>query len=163
MQNTFEKARDIVDLAQQMKYKISTAESVTGGRISSALTSIAGSSKVFPGGVVCYTEHTKIHSAGADVRDIEEHGVYSHKIVEQMAERIAKRNQADIGIATSGCAESGESTCPQGTVYFGVYNKKRGCTSHVHVFDGGREEIQNSATKHALQCILDILHEKPQQ
>lgn len=152
-------SENIISIATQKHLTIASAESITGGRIASHLTSISGSSKVFMGGVVCYSENAKIHSAGVDVRTLNEYGVYSHNVVAQMAERIAKRNQADIGISTSGCAEEGASDCDQGNIYFGFYTKKTGSIqTELQHFSGSREEIQNAATQYVLKKILELLN-----
>ena len=154
--------KKIFAICKNKKYTIATAESITGGRIASCLTSLDGSSKVFTAGVVCYSEHSKIHSAGVDVRLINSLGVYNKKVVEQMAERIAKRNLADIGISTSGRVDTGK-------VYFGFYLKNREESNvlsvEVDVFNLKnipikklkREEIQNIATNFSLSYVLDLL------
>jgi len=154
----------IFSICAEKKYTIATAESITGGRIASALTSLDGSSKIFTAGVVCYSEHSKVHSAGVDIRLINKVGVYDEKIVAQMAERIAKRNIADIGIATSGKADTGE-------VFFGFYLKEKNIIKTLLVSLNEleqiesknnkkiltRNEVQNAATTFALSYILDLL------
>ena len=154
---------NIFSICAEKKYTIATAESITGGRISSALTSVDGSSKIFTAGVVCYSEHSKVHSAGVDIRLINKIGVYDEKIVAQMAERIAKRNIADIGIATSGKADTGE-------VFFGFYLKEKNIIKTLLVNLNEQEdkeanskktltrnEVQDAATTFALSYILDLL------
>jgi len=163
-----ELVQKIFEICTERKYTIATAESITGGRIASAFTSLDGSSDVFTAGVVCYSEHSKVHSAGVDIRLINEVGVYHEKVVEQMAERIAKRNLADIGIATSGRVDTGK-------VYFGFYfknDKNINNKSHVlsvlidiNTLNTGniqnkkltREEIQNLATNFSLSYVLNLL------
>ncbi len=145
----------IFEICAKKKYTIATAESMTGGRIASELTALNGSSEIFTAGVVCYSEHSKVHSAGVDIRLINEVGVYDEKIVAQMAERIAKRNVADIGISTSGQADTGK-------VFFGFYIKEHDIlqTEIIHFNNEKiytRNEVQNMATTFALSYILDIL------
>ncbi len=152
--NTHELGEKIHKICLEKQYTIATAESITGGRIASALTAIDGSSQVFSAGVVCYSEHSKVHSAGVDVRLINEYGVYNEKVVAQMAERIAKRNVASIGIATSGRVDTGE-------VFFGFYGKNMFLKTFIVSFNKerkhSREEVQNAATDFALLKILDLL------
>lgn len=150
-------AQQIITSAGKKNITLATAESVTGGRIASKLTSISGSSSVFMAGVVCYSEHSKVHSAGVDVRLINEVGVYNEKIVKQMAERIAKRNIADIGIATSGCAENGDEKCEKGKVYFAFAYRNKKTEIITKNFSGSREEIQNKATEFALETLLKMI------
>lgn len=163
--------KNIFTICREKKYTIATAESITGGRIASEFTALSGSSEVFMAGVVCYSEHSKVHSAGVDIRLIEKLGVYHKEIVAQMAERIAKRNVANIGIATSGSADTGE-------VFFGFYIKHDNNTNVfrttksenilktlVITFSNDknnvkkltRNEIQNKASIFALSYILDLL------
>jgi PncC family amidohydrolase len=157
----YEVGQKIITLLQQQKKKIASAESVTGGQIASCITCISGASKVFMGGVVCYSEHAKIHSAGVDVRDLREYGVYSEKIAEQMAERILKRNIADIAIATTGCAEGDcESAGIQietGEVIFALAQKNAPTQIFREKFSGTRVQVQSSATEFALQKVLCAL------
>lgn len=150
-------SESIIQKAKENNYTIATAESITGGRIASNLTAISGSSTVFTAGVVCYSEHSKIHSAGVDVRLINEKGVYCTEVVEQMAERIAKRNIADIGIATSGCAEEGDGTCPKGNVYFAFAQRGKETITEKKAFEGSRQEIQDKATEHVLSNLLQMV------
>ncbi len=144
----------IFRICKEKKYTIATAESITGGRIASAFTEISGSSTVFTAGVVCYSEHSKVHSAGVDIRLINEVGVYDEKIVAQMAERIAKRNVADIGVSTSGRVDTGK-------VFFGFYIKGILLKTHIMNFNEkeikSRASIQHDATTFALLYILDVL------
>ncbi|HID91700.1 TPA: CinA family protein [Candidatus Peregrinibacteria bacterium] len=150
----------IFTICTEKKYTIATAESITGGRIASELTALDGSSKIFSAGVVCYSEHSKVHSAGVDIRLVNKVGVYHEKIVAQMAERIAKRNVANIGIATSGRADTGE-------VFFGFYIKEKLLKTLLVNLNDEKEykgtekltrvEVQNAATNFSLSYILNLL------
>ena len=144
----------IFAICTEKKYTIATAESITGGRIASELTALDGSSKIFSAGVICYSEHSKVHSAGVDIRLINEVGVYNEKVVAQMAERIAKRNVANIGIATSGKADTGE-------VFFGFYIKEKLLKTLVVNLNTEqkltRNEVQNSSTHFSLSYLLNLL------
>lgn len=147
----------IITLATKKNITLATSESVTGGRIASQLTSISGSSKVFNAGVVCYSEHSKVHSSGVDIRLINKVGVYDETVVKQMAERIAKRNIADIGIAASGCADSADGNCEAGKIYFAFSQRNKKTQIIIKFFSGSREEIQNNATKFALETVLEMI------
>ncbi len=150
-------AQKIITLLKEKKLKISSAESITGGRIAAALTEISGSSEVFMAGVVSYSEHSKIHSAGVDVRDLRKYGVYSEKIAEQMADRIMKRNISDIGISTTGCAEGKCDGIETGEVVFGLAERDKKTQIFREKFSGNRTEVQEKAAQFALEKILEIL------
>ena len=152
---------EIITQLREKNLKISTGESVTGGQIASELTRISGSSEVFMAGVVCYSEHSKIHSAGVDVRDLREQGVYSEIVAEQMAERIMKRNISDIGVSTTGCAEgvctSAGNTIETGEVIFGLAQRDEKTQIFRKKFSGTRTEVQKQATQFALEKVLEII------
>ncbi len=152
-----ENSEKIITLLKKKNLKIASAESVTGGQISAELTKISGSSKVFMAGVTCYSEHSKIHSAGVDVRDLRKHGVYSEIVAKQMAERIMKRNISDIGISTTGCAEGKCKNIETGEVIFGLAKRDKETKIFREKFSGNRNEVQSRATQFALEKILDIL------
>lgn len=160
-------ALDIIEKAKEKKKSIVASESITGGRIASALTSVSGSSEVFSAGVVCYSEHAKIHASGVDVRDLREYGVYSEIIAMQMAERTMKRNIADIGISTTGCAEgicknTGKNSeiFPRGKVIFALSQRDKKTQVFEKIFEGNRKEVQEKATFFALQKIEEALQKK---
>lgn len=147
----------IISISSEKNITLAVAESVTGGKISSELISVSGSSKVFTAGVICYSEHSKVHSCGVDIRLINKVGVYDEAVVQQMAERIAKRNIADIGIATSGCAETADGNCEAGKIYFAFSQRGKETQIYIEKFSGSREEIQKNATKFALETVKNII------
>lgn len=150
-------AHEIITLLKSTNCKIATAESVTGGQISAELTKISGSSDVFMAGVTCYSEHSKIHSAGVDVRDLRKHGVYSEIVAEQMAERIMKRNISDIGLSTTGCAEGTCENIATGEVIFGLAQRNQKTQIFRQKFSGSRTHVQEQATQFALEKVLEVL------
>ncbi len=155
----FSLADEIIHKATQQKKTISTAESITGGRIASAFTLVSGASAVFIGGVVAYSEHSKIHSAGVPVEEIRKTHGYSEETAKYMAERVRRRNISDIGISTTGCAGPVEVFgFKKGEVVFGLSVRGKETEIFREIFLGTREEVQEKATKFALQKILEELH-----
>lgn len=98
---------------------IAFAESCSGGFIQHKITSIAGSSAYFQGGLVPYHNQFKIDLLGVKASTIEEHGAVSEQCVIEMAERVREKFNADIGAASSGIAGPGGGTTdkPVGTVW----------------------------------------------
>jgi nicotinamide-nucleotide amidase len=137
---------------------VSTAESCTGGSIAASLTSIAGSSDYFLGGIVAYSNNVKINQLGVERELIENHGAVSQEVVESMALGVQKLLGSDYSIATSGIAgpDGGSEEKPVGTIWVavagpnGVWSKKflfgskRKLNTHLTVnagLEGLRREI----------------------
>ena len=82
--------------------KIAVAESCTGGEISKMLTSIPGSSKVFIGSVVAYSEYSKTTILGVNSKTIKKHSMVSQEVVIHMAQSVREKFKSDYGLATTG-------------------------------------------------------------
>ena len=99
-----------------------TAESCTGGSIASRITSVAGSSAYFKGGIVSYCNEVKHNVLGVSQDDLERFGAVSEPVVRQMARGAMRVLGCDCAVATSGIAGpgGGTPTKPVGTVWIGV-------------------------------------------
>ncbi|MGP8248348.1 MAG: CinA family protein [Candidatus Dormibacteria bacterium] len=115
----FPLARRVLELAGRVPARtLATAESCTGGLLSAAITSVAGSSLVFLGGVVAYANRAKVESLAVPASLIEAHGAVSPEVAEAMALGVRSRFGASFGVATTGVAGPGSSECkPAGLVY----------------------------------------------
>lgn len=109
-------------LLSDMGKTLALAESCTGGNIAHLITTVAGSSKYFKGGIIAYANEIKTHEIGIDANDIEHYGVVSGEIVEQMAQKIKMKYHSDFALATSGIfgPSGGSVEKPVGTTYIGV-------------------------------------------
>jgi nicotinamide-nucleotide amidase len=105
---------------------LSTAESCTGGLVSSRITDIAGSSSYFMGGAVCYTAEAKMFLAGVDPALIQEHGEVSQEVAIELARGIRRRFQTTYGVGVTGIAGpgGGSEAKPVGTVHVAVADGK---------------------------------------
>lgn len=133
-----------------------TAESCTGGGIGAALTAIPGSSAVYKGGIISYTNWVKENLLNVDPQMLEKYGAVSAEIAKAMAQGARNTLQADISVSVTGLAGPGgdEFGNPVGTVYIGYADKFR--TECVpFCFVGNREEIRNQAIQAALKIVLD--------
>lgn len=133
-----------------------TAESCTGGGIGAALTAVPGSSAVYKGGIISYTNWVKENLLNVDPQKLEKHGAVSAEIAKAMAQGARNTLQADIAVSVTGLAGPGgdEFGNPVGTVYIGYADKFRTeCVSFC--FSGDREEIRNQAIQAALKIVLD--------
>ncbi|GHT20086.1 CinA-like protein [Bacteroidia bacterium] len=137
---------------------LAVAESCTGGNITHRITLIAGSSDIFKGGVIAYSNKLKISFLGVNHADIENFGAVSQQVVEQMAQGIRQRTNSDCGIATSGIAGPSGGTLekPTGTVWIAVCNKEK-VVSKVFQFGNLREQNIERATQAAFLMLKDLL------
>ena len=132
-----------------------TAESCTGGGIGAALTAVPGSSSVYKGGIISYTNWVKENLLQVDGSLIEQSGPVSAAVAEAMARGARHSLQADIAISVTGLAGPGgdEFGNPVGTVYIGYCDHKQ-CLSKGFHFAGDREEVRRQATCEALKLVL---------
>lgn len=133
-----------------------TAESCTGGGIGAALTAVSGSSAVFKGGVISYTNWVKAHVLGVDERLLEQVGAVSAPVAEAMASGVRRVLEADAAVSVTGLAGPGgdEFGNPVGTVFVG-YSDGRGTLSWEFHFSGSREEVRSQAIRAALAIVLE--------
>ncbi len=132
---------------------IAVAESLTGGRVASAIVSVPGASACFRGGVVAYATRAKAVILGVSPRRLEETGPVDGVVAEQMAAGVAKLFDADYGVATTGVAGPGSADGHEaGTVWIGIHTP-RGATSAQFHFPGNRDQVRNAAVSAALGLI----------
>ena len=133
-----------------------TAESCTGGGIGAALTTVPGSSAVYKGGVICYTNWVKENILGVGADLLNSRGAVSAPVAEAMAIGARKTLEADIAVSVTGLAGPGgdEYGNPVGTVFIG-YSCLEKTVSRMFLFSGDREEIRAQAVKEALRMILE--------
>lgn len=138
---------------------IAVAESCTGGLISSRITDIAGSSKVFGYGCVTYANSAKTRLLGVAPEIIEEHGAVSRETALAMAKGVRELSGADIGVSTTGIAgpDGGSPEKPVGLVWVGISTASEGEAHELHLsrgYGGDRAIIRNSAASNALYLAL---------
>ncbi len=156
--------RAVIELARKGSRRIATAESCTGGRIAAALTSIAGSSDVFIGGVVAYANEVKEQIVGVDPNLIAAHGAVSAEVAKAMASGVATRLGADIAVSVTGIAGPGGGTAtkPVGLVHVGVYDRGHVDSKELR-FVGDREAVQLRAARVALDLLRRALSSSSSQ
>jgi nicotinamide-nucleotide amidase len=112
----------IIKKLQKKRMKISVAESCTGGLLSSQITSISGSSKVFSMGLVTYSNQSKIKILNVPKKIIEKYGSVSEECCLSMVKNLKKISRADISISITGIAgpSGGSAKKPVGLVYVGI-------------------------------------------
>ena len=133
-----------------------TAESCTGGGIGAALTAVPGSSAVYKGGIISYTNEIKENLLGVPAAMLAQYGAVSEPVAQAMAEGARKALQTDIAVSVTGLAGPGgdEYGNPVGTVFIGYADATVAYANEYH-FIGDREEVRNQAIQAALQIILE--------
>lgn len=133
-----------------------TAESCTGGGIGAALTAISGSSEVYKGGVISYTDWVKHNILGVEQELLDRYGAVSWPVAGAMASGVRKLLQADVAVSVTGIAGPGTDDFNNeiGTVYIGYCSAPK-AEVRKYSFTGDREEIRNQAIEAALKLILE--------
>lgn len=135
---------------------LAVAESCTGGGIGAAITAVPGSSSVFCGGVISYSDRVKRELLQVCAGDLAQYGAVSHPVARQMARGVRALTGAQIAVSVTGLAgpEGDGSGQPVGTVYVG-YADDSCCISRQFHFEGDRELVRQQATAAALSLILE--------
>ena len=153
------KSKKIVSLLKRKKLKISFAESCTGGLLSSAITSVSGSSKVFNLGLVAYSNESKIKVLKISKKLIRKYGAVSEQVCKAMAKNVSKIGKTNMSISITGIAgpSGGTKQKPVGLIYVGI---KRGNKIKVNRYlfkNKGRLYIQKTAVNKSLDLILSFI------
>ena len=148
-------AKAVLFEAKTKKLKISCAESCTGGLVGAALTEIPGSSEVFNGSAVTYSNEAKIKILGVTENTLKNFGAVSENCAKEMAEGSLKIYDSDFAVSITGIAgpDGGTDLKPVGTVCFGIASKNETKT-FTEIFSGNRAEIRLSAVNFALTELL---------
>ncbi len=151
----------LVALLTEEKWTVTTAESLTGGRIAAAITAVPGSSNVFPGGVVSYCDRIKHEVLGVPEELLSEYGAVSAPAAEAMARGAARLMGTDLALSATGLAgpDGDGSPNPVGTVFLGFYARGE-VRVERHVFSGNREAIQKQSVAQALKMALQWLESR---
>lgn len=145
-------------LLQQQRRTITVAESCTGGSIAAALTSVAGSSKSFLGGIVSYDNAVKIELLGVDAEEIARSGAVSESVAVQMAQGVRRSLRSTIGLGITGIAgpSGGTHKKPVGLVWLALAGEAGSRTRRLQL-SGDREGIQSRATTAALGFLWEAV------
>ncbi len=150
----------VVKLLRKRKWKVTTAESCTGGLLAGRLINAAGASKVIQQGYITYSNKAKRNLLGVEKITLEQYTAVSDQVVYEMAEGGAKAANADVCIAITGLAgpDGGSEAIPVGTVYIGCC-LHRAVKVEQYQFKGNRQKIRDYAVVRALNllrlCILE--------
>ena len=150
---------EIQNILKKNNLTITAAESCTGGLIASLITSIPGSSAIFNGSIVAYSNEVKEKELNVKKETMIKYGVVSKEVVSQMLDGVEKKFNANFSIAVSGIAGPGGGTPqkPVGTVAIGIKDNLGNKYLQIYHFKGNRQEIQMQSAKTVFEKILKIL------
>jgi nicotinamide-nucleotide amidase len=147
------------NLLRKKKLTLTIAESCTGGKIASMITSVAGCSEYFSGSVISYSNDSKCNLLGVKTASIKDHGAVSKAVVEEMAVGVRERFGADMSVATSGIAgpSGGTQEKPVGTTWIAV-SSKASTISEKFTFGNQRDiNIQRAAIEALFMLRKELL------
>ena len=152
-------AQKLVKLLSKKKLKISFAESCTGGLLSSSITSISGSSKVFTIGLVTYSNQSKISLLKVNKKTILKHGAVSYETCLSMVKNLSKISKTNISVSVTGVAgpKGGTKQKPVGLVYIGIKKGNKTIIRKNLFKNKNRNSIQKSTVNQAHKMILNII------
>ncbi len=150
----------IVEELKTRNLTLSTAESCTGGGLGNRITNIPGSSDVFLGGVIAYSNELKMKLLGVKEDTLKRHGAVSKETAKEMAEGIRELTGADIGLSITGIAGPGGASKgkPVGLVFMHLSSEK-GDVAKYQLFPGSREVVKTRTINHSLYLIKKHLNE----
>ena len=148
----------VVKLLSKKRLKISFAESCTGGLLSSSITSISGSSKVFSLGLVTYSNQSKISILKVPKKIIMNHGAVSYETCLYMVKNLNKICRTNISVSITGVAgpKGGTKQKPIGLVYIGIKKGNKSLIKKYLFKNKKRNSIQKNTVNKALNLILSF-------
>ena len=152
-------SQKIVRLLTKKRLKISFAESCTGGLLSSSITSISGSSKVFTIGLVAYSNQSKIRILKVPKNVIRKHGAVSYETCLSMVKNLGKISKTNISVSITGIAgpKGGTKQKPVGLVFIGIKKGNKTLVKKYLFKNKKRISIQRAAIIKALNLILSFI------
>ena len=152
-------AAEVNALLRERRFMLSTAESCTGGGVAAAITSCPGSSEVFKGAVVAYSNEVKSSLLGVSKDTLRLFGAVSEETVREMAAGVLSVMKSDCAIATSGIAGPGGGTKekPVGTVWVATLVAGAVSATLLQLPDKGRDENIKATIIRALELLKERL------
>lgn len=153
----------VVELLISRGYRISCAESCTGGLLAATLINVANASLILSSSFVTYSEEAKVRYAGVSWDTLQRCGVVSEAVAAEMAAGVAAQTGSAVGIGITGIAGPGGGSpeLPVGTVCFGCCIQGKTVTRTVFFGSPGRNEVRRLSVAYALSLLLEQLAEPP--
>lgn len=153
-----QKAEDVVFLARERKVSLGCAESCTGGLVGAAITSVAGASEIFQGGIISYSNDVKHRVLGVKQSILDTSGAVSEECARAMAEGAARVLQVQVAVSITGIAgpDGGVPGKPVGTVWFGIATPKK-VSAKLCTFNGSREVVRTNSVLQAFDLLREAI------
>ena len=151
-------SQKIVKVLRKKRLKISFAESCTGGLLSSSITSISGSSKVFNLGLVTYSNQSKINMLKVPKNIIRKQGAVSYETCLSMVKNLSRISKTNISVSITGIAgpKGGTKQKPLGLVFIGIKKGNKTLVKKYLFKNKKRSSIQRAAVIKSLNLILSF-------
>ena len=149
----------IVSLLKKKKLKLTIAESCTGGMLSSAITSVSGSSKVFTMGLVTYSNQAKTNVLKVPKKIIKKNGAVSAQCCLAMVNNLNKISKSKVCVSITGITgpKGGSKLKPVGLVFIGIRVGKKVVVNKCNFKNKGRLFIQKQTVKKTLNLLLKLI------
>ena len=154
-----ERLTQIINILKRKKLKLAIAESCTGGMLSSAITSVSGSSKVFNLALVTYSNESKIKVLKVSKNIIKKYGSVSQQVCRSMVKNVSKIGKTKMSISVTGIAgpKGGTRKKPVGLVYVGIKKGNKISIKKYLFKNKGRSYIQRATVNKCLGLVLSTL------
>ena len=151
--------KKIISLIERKKMKLAVAESCTGGMLSSAITSVSGSSKVFTMGLVTYSNQAKKSILKVPEKIIKQYGAVSVQCCLAMVNNLSKISKSKVCVSITGVAgpKGGSKQKPVGLVYIGIKIGKKVMINKSNFKNKGRVFIQKQTVKKSLNLLEKLI------
>jgi len=153
--------KKIISLIKRKRMKLSIAESCTGGMLSSAITSVSGSSKVFTMGLVTYSNQAKTSILKVPQKIIKKYGAVSVQCCLAMVNNLSKISNSKACVSITGIAgpKGGSKKKPVGLVYIGIRVGKKVVVNKCNFKNKGRIFIQKQTVKKTLNLLVQLIRQ----
>ncbi len=151
--------KKIISLIKRKRMKLSIAESCTGGMLSSAITSVSGSSKIFNMGLVTYSNQAKKTILKVPQKIIKKYGAVSVQCCLAMVNNLSKISNSKFCVSITGIAgpKGGSKQKPVGLVYIGIKIGKKVMVNKCNFKNKGRDFIQKQTVKKTLNLLAQMI------
>ena len=151
-------AKQLVDQLKAKHLTVATAESCTGGGVGHAITSVPGSSSVYPGGVISYSNAVKETVLGVPAEVLSAVGAVSEETACAMAEGVRTLLKSDLSVSVTGIAgpDADGTDKPVGLVFIAV-SGKNGTVVSKNLFSGTRDEIRGQTVHASMKLLLQYI------
>lgn len=154
-------AEQLIEALRSKGLRMSAAESCTGGMIGCMMTSVPGSSDVFLGSAVTYSNDAKERILGVSHQTLMDHGAVSMETASEMAKGSIDAYESDVAVSVTGIAGPGGATPekPVGLVYIAVADGPRVVVTK-NLFQGDRQSIRNQTAVEAIKLLIELVEGK---